>query len=182
MGIYRLRIYYDKKGLAKFISHRNICRIIERVLRRLDIPFKFTEGYHPHPKISFGPSVPVNVEGINEAFDVYLTEKINLSDFINKVNFLLPDGIIVKNCEWKNLKGPSINEEIRTVIYKILDRRINPSLLEKIGKVVEKDEKYIKIKTEIHRFSAKKIYQIIGCLPVEREIIWKENEKSTSDK
>ena len=164
-----MRVYYDKKGIAKFISHKNLCKIFERALRRMEIPFKFTEGYHPHPKISFGPSLPVNMEGINEAFDLYLKEKINLENFINEINLLLPEGLKVKKCEWKDLKEPSINEDVKSVIYKIKDENVS---LENIGEVIERDGKYVKIKTDINRFPARKIEKIFGFLPAEREILW----------
>ena len=79
-------------------------------------------------------------------------------------------------------RGLNSRLKIAGILLTMFDKRTNLSLLEEIGEVVEKDEKYIKIKTEIHRVPAKKIRQILGCFPVEREIIWKENEKSTPDK
>ena len=77
MDAYRLRVIYEKMGISKFISGKNLVRHIERCLRRTNFSLKYTEGFNPHPKLSFGPALPVNIEGENEILDIYFVEKID---------------------------------------------------------------------------------------------------------
>ncbi len=66
----RYRIVYAKTGRLRFISHLEIARLLARLLRMARWPVAFSAGHHPHPKISFGPPLPLGVEGTHELFDV----------------------------------------------------------------------------------------------------------------
>ncbi len=57
----RVIFLYSKYGMARFISSRDTVRAIERNFRRAKIPMIFTEGFHPHPILSFLDSMPVGV-------------------------------------------------------------------------------------------------------------------------
>ncbi len=65
-----MRAEFSKTGELKYLSHLELSRLIERALRRANIPFSYTEGFHPTPRISFGPALPVGVEGLREYFDM----------------------------------------------------------------------------------------------------------------
>ncbi|MCK4236368.1 MAG: TIGR03936 family radical SAM-associated protein, partial [Candidatus Krumholzibacteria bacterium] len=69
----RYRFIYEKVGRCRFLAHLEILNLLQRALRRLGLPLKFTEGYHPHPRISSGPSLAVGMEGLAEFFDVELS-------------------------------------------------------------------------------------------------------------
>ena len=92
--MYRLRVFYRKENVARFISEKNFQRMIERTLRRMDVPMKFTEGFNPHPKMSFGPPLPVGIAGLNERFDVFLIKKIDINSFFCLISDILPEGLV----------------------------------------------------------------------------------------
>ena len=50
----RYRIRFSKLGKIRFTSHRDVARMWERALRRATLPVAYTEGFSPHPKLSFG--------------------------------------------------------------------------------------------------------------------------------
>ena len=50
----KIRIRFSKLGKVRFTSHRDVARIWERALRRAAVPVAYTEGFSPHPKLSFG--------------------------------------------------------------------------------------------------------------------------------
>lgn len=70
----KLRLAYTKKGEARYIAHLDLTRVFDRALRRAEIPVAFSEGFNPHPKIAFGPPLPVGVEGEQEYVDIGLKE------------------------------------------------------------------------------------------------------------
>ena len=47
----KLRICYAKTEEGRFLSHLDLARTMERVLRRAEVPLAFSEGFNPHPKI-----------------------------------------------------------------------------------------------------------------------------------
>ncbi|MGL6132505.1 MAG: TIGR03936 family radical SAM-associated protein, partial [Fusobacteriaceae bacterium] len=48
------RIYFNKIEEMKFISHLDLLRFFERVIIKSGIPIKYSQGFHPRPKLSFG--------------------------------------------------------------------------------------------------------------------------------
>ncbi len=68
----KVRIAYTKKNEARYIAHLDLTRVFDRALRRAGIEVAFSEGFNPHPKISFGPPLPVGVEGNREYVDIVL--------------------------------------------------------------------------------------------------------------
>jgi len=87
---------YEKRGRARFLSHLEMLNVIQRALRRSALPLSFSEGFHPHPKISAGPSLAVGVEGFGEFFDVELLDQVEPSPEL--LNRFLPPGLSTKAC------------------------------------------------------------------------------------
>ncbi|NLC39201.1 MAG: DUF2344 domain-containing protein, partial [Clostridia bacterium] len=65
-----IRLEYSRCGTARFLSHLEMLRLFERSFRRASLPLAFSRGFNPHPKISFGPPLPVGVSGRREYLDV----------------------------------------------------------------------------------------------------------------
>ena len=70
----RLRIKYAKEGMAVYTGHRDLIRIFDRTLRRTGIPVAYSQGYHPHPKLSFGPPLPLGFTSRAEYLDMTLSD------------------------------------------------------------------------------------------------------------
>ncbi len=81
---------YSKTGNLKYISHLDVLRFIQRAVKRAEIPAKYSEGFNPHMKTSFGFPLSLGNESIGEYFDLELNEKIDINDFIRKMNNVLP--------------------------------------------------------------------------------------------
>ena len=46
------RILFSKTGRARFISHLDLMRTLQRAFFRAGIQIKHTEGFNPHPFVS----------------------------------------------------------------------------------------------------------------------------------
>src|SRR3954468_12553257 len=66
----KVRIRFSKLGKVRFTSHRDVARIWERALRRAAVPVAYTEGFSPHPKLSFGLALSTGHESLGEYLDV----------------------------------------------------------------------------------------------------------------
>ncbi len=72
----RFRIRFAKTGLLRWIGHRDLQRLWERMLRRSGIRLSMTEGFHPKPRISFPSALALGVEGLDEVVEIELAESI----------------------------------------------------------------------------------------------------------
>ena len=72
-GLFRLRVNHQVKGRLCWLSHLELARALERLVRRTGLPYASTQGFSPHMKIAFGPALPVGVGGLDEYFELWLT-------------------------------------------------------------------------------------------------------------
>ncbi len=94
----KLRVSFAKLGPAKYFAHLELIKIFSRALRRAQIPLRFSEGFHPAPRISFDSALPVGVESAQEHFTVQVAHDIAPSHIMETVNEQLPDGLTVTDC------------------------------------------------------------------------------------
>lgn len=88
-----VRLMFSKTDRCKYISHLDINRCMSRAITRAKIPLWFTEGFNPHPYISFSLPLPLGVESMCESMDIRITGDITNEEIKNKLNATLPDGI-----------------------------------------------------------------------------------------
>ncbi len=72
----RYRIRFAKEGLLRWISHRDLARLWERLLRRGRFHLSMTEGFHPKPRVGFPSALALGVEGLEEVVEVELAEDL----------------------------------------------------------------------------------------------------------
>jgi radical SAM family uncharacterized protein/radical SAM-linked protein len=102
-----LRVSFSKRGQAKYFGHLELVRIFLRAISRAGIPIKFTQGFHPKPKISFEDPLPVGLESLNENFYLSLRGDVKPQSIIGQLNKHLPKGIRVLNCQLASAKPVS---------------------------------------------------------------------------
>jgi radical SAM-linked protein len=49
----KVKIRYTKGEEIKFISHLDHMRVLERALRRAELPIAYSQGFNPRPKIAY---------------------------------------------------------------------------------------------------------------------------------
>ena len=77
MADFRLRVTYKKAGRLCMLSHLELCRALERSVRRAGLPYAVSQGFSPHMKLAFGAALPVGVGGDGEIYDVNLTDYVD---------------------------------------------------------------------------------------------------------
>lgn len=90
-----VRIFYEKLGRAKYISHLDINRCFQRAIRRANLPIWYTEGFSPHPYITFALPLSLGFESLCECVDMRLTEDWPLERVQQALNQALPEGLHV---------------------------------------------------------------------------------------
>jgi radical SAM-linked protein len=93
--VQHLLIRYAKRSRMRFASHLDVARAFERGVRRSGLPIAYSAGFTPHPKISYGSSVPTGVASEAEYLSLTLTSRAEAGDVRELLNAALPDGIDV---------------------------------------------------------------------------------------
>ena len=90
----RLRIQFEKKGALRFSSHKDIVRAFQRCFAASGTPIAFSEGYHPHMKMSFGPPAKTGWGSDEEYMDITVESAVG-ADFTERCNKYLPIGLAI---------------------------------------------------------------------------------------
>ena len=80
------RVYFDKFGEMKFISHLDLLRFFDRLLKKSQIPVKYSQGFHPRPKMSFGSPISLGTEAYNELMDFELETPMSNEEVFDRLN------------------------------------------------------------------------------------------------
>ena len=108
----KLVFEYTKTGNMIYISHLDVSRLFLRVLRMADLRPTYSQGYNPHPKMSFALPLSVGLHSICEFLE-FETEKVCNINAIEEVNLRLPEGIHVT--EWTQ-KPDNINKSLASYV------------------------------------------------------------------
>ncbi|HLB25268.1 MAG TPA: TIGR03936 family radical SAM-associated protein, partial [Nitrospirota bacterium] len=89
----RVRIRYSKLMPLALLSHAELMTMFFRAIARAGLPVAFSEGFNPHPRVSFGPALAVGVESEAEILDIELSYAIDLSTLVSGLNAALPPSV-----------------------------------------------------------------------------------------
>lgn len=94
-----MRIKFIKNQDMIYISHLDVQRLLQRVFRRADVELSFSQGFNPHPKMSYGNALALGVESFGEYVDIEIeNEGINCEELMERINKQLPDGMEFIKC------------------------------------------------------------------------------------
>ncbi|MFZ2631890.1 MAG: TIGR03960 family B12-binding radical SAM protein [Desulfosalsimonadaceae bacterium] len=94
----RWQVFYAKRGQARYFGHLELVNIFIRAINRSGLLLKFSEGFHPKPKISFHDPLSVGVESEEESFFMTLRSLSAPENIIANLNFQLPGGLSIICC------------------------------------------------------------------------------------
>ena len=132
-----VRLRFSKTGRLKYISHLDINRAMSRALKRAGIPLWYTEGFNPHPYMSFSLPLSLGVESLCESVDLRITGEITNKEIKDRLNSVLPEDLKIVDV-YDDFRD---NSEIvySDYVYKF-EFADNDLALEKIINVLSRDE------------------------------------------
>jgi len=115
----RLRIKFRRGEEAKYISHLDIMRLWQRALNRAGMALAYSEGFHPHPKISLAAPLALGVTGEAELMDIALSRQVSPPFFTAAVNQQLPAGFEILQVVQIAETLPSLQSQVRFAEYTV---------------------------------------------------------------
>jgi radical SAM-linked protein len=114
----RFRFLFEKGTRMRFTSHLDLMHAWERALRRSGLPLAFTQGHHPHLKMSFGPPLPLGYRSRAEAFDLEFASPPAV-DLAERLDAVLPDGLRVLAFRPILFRTPSLMSQLEGASYRV---------------------------------------------------------------
>ena len=107
-----IRVKYKKEDEMIFISHLDLQRLLQRAFRRAKINLSYSEGFNPHPKMSYGNALALGVESQGDYVDIEIEDDIEVDEFLERINNQLPGGIKFIKGQEIDPKTPSLSSVI----------------------------------------------------------------------
>lgn len=110
----KVRVDYSKTCQARYIAHLDTIDVINKALRRLQLPYALTQGCHVRPKIIFGPPLPLGHASFCEYFILSLTQTVEAEWLQNALNKEFPQGMRVSKVTipYSEKKGVNKGEQL----------------------------------------------------------------------
>ncbi len=91
----RYRLRFRKQGDLRWISHRDLARVVERMVRRADLPLRMSGGFHPKPKLTFPSALAVGIAARAEVLELELVELLAPAEIERRLAAQTPPGLEV---------------------------------------------------------------------------------------
>ncbi|MEW6571204.1 MAG: TIGR03960 family B12-binding radical SAM protein [Nitrospirota bacterium] len=149
----KIRVEFSKTGKLRYLSHLEIVTLIHRAIRRARFPLVYSKGFHPSPRISFGPPLGVGVAGLNEYFDMEVTPPFDLVGGINILNNVLPEGVRVNYMSAVPAYTESLNSFVVRYEYEIKNGNLAAleKFLSKKEFQVKREEHAVNLRTQVEK-------------------------------
>ena len=166
----RIRLTYSKTGNLIYTSVLDVQKIWERSFRRAKLPLKYSQGFHPQPRIQISNPLPVGFTGRNELVDIWLIDDLALDQIINCLKGKLPEGMTINKIDLVDDRSPAL---VNLVIFSDYIIRFYDELptSETVGKEID----MLLEKESIPRVRNRKSYDL---RPLIQSVTIREDENS----
>jgi radical SAM-linked protein len=89
----QIKLRYKKGEQIRFISHRDLMRLMQRAIRRAELPVTYSQGFNPHIRISWGNALKVGQTSDNEYATLKFDTWVKPLAIMDQLNQNLPEGL-----------------------------------------------------------------------------------------
>ncbi len=153
----KIRLQFEKN--MPYISHLDLMKAVQKILKRTGLPLKYSEGFNPHMVLNIANPLPLGIVGKQEFLDFELnTDSVLFGEIKEKLRLASPEGIVPVEIYTENLRkfNETTNADYEIVIRTEEGEKIR-SFLNQEAILVEKfskgKTKTINLKELIFRYS-----------------------------
>ena len=89
----RRLVKFARCGALCMVSHLDLMRCVQRTLRRAHVPMAYSQGFNPHPLLSFGQALGVGLATRGDYFEITLEQAMPPQALVEAFNAHAPDGL-----------------------------------------------------------------------------------------
>lgn len=177
----KYRICYQKNDALIFISHLDLQKTFQRAFRRAQVDLAFSEGFNPHPKMTYSPPLSLFVSSAEEYVDVQLNTELSEDEILRRFRNVFPPSLVVNSvkqlCEndkplsaligWGEYRIKLIRENLPQDICRIVEEFYQNSeniVIKKRNKKNKMIEKDIKSDIRALRCNKEDDILILNCI------------------
>lgn len=115
----RALIQFAKRERLRFISHLDLQRFFQRALNRTGLPIAFSQGFNPHPVMSFASALAMGWTSEYEVLDVKLAQPMGRARTEEAMRAALPEDLAVIRARMVEDRFPAVMSLVRCADYRI---------------------------------------------------------------
>ncbi|MBY0525006.1 MAG: TIGR03936 family radical SAM-associated protein [Gemmataceae bacterium] len=112
----KVRIRFRKAGDLRLVSHHDLMRTFERMLRRAALPFHSTAGFNPKPRLIFALSLSLGIVGCREVAELELDEEVAPEEVRRRLAQQAPPGLEILSAQ---RVSPRTGAQVCRVTYRV---------------------------------------------------------------
>ncbi len=116
---WRYQLSFSRSRRLSYLSHLENVSVIIRGLRRLKIPLAFSQGFHPHPKVSFVHALPVGLASQHEVMEFRTLEAIDLDQLKKGWPQALPSDLKFIDVFQIGARSAAIDRRLLGCVYEV---------------------------------------------------------------
>jgi radical SAM-linked protein len=164
------RMVYRKGHDVRFLGHRDMVSVFQRAFVAAGIPLDYSEGFHAHPRISFGPPLALGIAGEAELFDIVTTQPLSIGP--QTINGWLPTDLEIINIQPCTQKQQSLSGTMAAGRY-----YISPLKTELVNMISQSVDAFLAKEEILIRTVKDKVEKIKNIRPLVYEIKVDNKEK-----
>lgn len=111
---------FAKLSRLKYVSHLDLQRFMQMALRRTLLPVAYSQGFNPHPVMSFASALAVGWTSECEILDVKLSSPVSEEFAFSEMAAALPPDMPLKRVRLVEDSHPAMMAALRMAEYRIL--------------------------------------------------------------
>jgi len=115
----RLRLTFARDDAARYLTHLDVMRMWERVLKRAALPVAYSEGFSPRPRIALAAPLAVGMTSDCELLEMIMLERVPLQRPMDAIGTQLPAGFRLLEVKEVPVGQPSLQSMLRTATYDV---------------------------------------------------------------
>lgn len=128
----RYILKFSKIGYIKYISHLDLLRLFKRSFKRIGVKLSYSQGFNPHPKMSFAQPLSLGYESTGEILEFETVDTIEAAHLAELMGKAMPEGLKILDCKAIKPEGKALaaitefaEYSIKLPYKGILDEEIN---------------------------------------------------------
>jgi len=145
----RYLIKYTKGSEIKYVSHLELMRTIQRIIRRSELPVEYSRGFNPHMSLSIAQPLAVGVYSKGEYMDVHFNEELDEKYIEEALNKNAPSTIKfldVKKIKEEDKKVPQAMAAVEAARYILKFKLVDTTKIEEDIKNILNIKEWLAIK------------------------------------
>ena len=119
MCVLKIWFRFGKKNRLRYVSHLDLQRFMQRALNRTELPIAWSQGFNPHPVMSFASALAMGWTSNYEILEVKMAQDLSPEDAARAMSAALPPDLPVIEARVADDRTPAPMALLQAADYSI---------------------------------------------------------------